>query len=512
MDQLCHHRMIGYLMNKYKKNYLAFDLGASNIRCMAGSYDGTTIRLDTISQHDNYHEKIDDHYYWNMTRIFDQIKLGLGIATETFGNKLSGIGVDSWGVDFGLLDENGCLLGNPFAYRDPQTEGMLEEAFQRVSQEEIFDITGIVTLRLNTLYQLLSLVLRNSPLLKKAHTYLMISDLINYFLTGQAVCNYTTASTSQLLDARKREWALSLIRAMGIPDRIFPEIVMPGKVLGKLETSIGKEMSISNLPVISIASHDTASAFAAVPSKRDDVLYLSSGTWGLMGALVKEPIINRKTLAYNLSNVGGVFDSIRLLSVNPNLWLLQECRRIWHQEGDSLSWEDLIGAAEKSESFLAFINPSDDAFTLPNHMPTAVQQYCQLSGQMIPATNGEIARVCMESLAFQYRIVKERLTDVLRINLSALHIVGGGTKNRLLNQMAANACGIPVIAGPTEPAVLGNIMMQLIATGEISGLEEGRLLIADSFPTQTYLPTDSEMWNDAYQDFLRKTQTAPLMN
>jgi len=498
-------------MKKLTKKYLAFDLGASNVRCMAGSYDGNTIRLDTVSQHDNYHHKINGHYYWDVTRIFDQIKLGLRKAEGTYGTSLCGIGVDSWGVDFGLLDQKGDLLSNPFAYRDPQTEGMLEEAFRRVSREKIFEITGIVTLRLNTLYQLLSLVLRDSPLLKEAQTFLMISDLVNYWLTGLAVCNYTTASTSQLLDARKRKWAFSLIQEMGIPDNIFPEIVQPGNILGILETSLTKEIGITNLPVISIATHDTASAFAAVPAESKDVLYLSSGTWGLMGAIIDEPIINRKTLIYNLSNEGSVFGSIRLLSVNPNLWLLQECRRVWSPKGDPLNWGDLIEAAENANSFIAYIYPSDDAFTLPDHMPSAIQDYCLKSGQTTPKGNGEIVRVCLESLAFQYRLMKDRLTDVLGIKLTALHIVSGGTKNKLLNQFAANACGIPVIAGPAEPAVLGNIMMQLIATGEIDGLEEGKSLIKNSFPTHTYYPEESEKWEDAYRDFLKKTQISPLI-
>jgi sugar (pentulose or hexulose) kinase len=339
----------------------------------------------------------------------------------------------------------------------------------------------------------------------------MIPDLINYFLTDNAVCNYTTTTTSQLLDARKRSWAFSLIEAMGIPTKIFPEIVQPGEILDKLQPSITDELGIPELPVISVASHDTASAYAAVPSEKDDVLTLSSGTWGLMGVIIPEPIINKKTLNYSLSNEGSVFNTIRLLSVNPNLWLLQECRRIWEQEGEAISWKKIITAAEDADPFLAFINPSDDFFTLPEYMPTSIQQYCKSSKQRIPITVGEITRVCLESLVFQYRLVKDRITNVLGKNLSTLHIVSGGSKNKLLNQFAANACGMTVIAGPTEPAVLGNIIMQMIAKGEISGLEEGKSLIAKSFPTKIYYPEECDLWNERYQEFLMKTKINAFM-
>lgn len=488
-------------MKPHKKNYLAFDLGASNGRCLIGSFDGKSIRLSTLTHFKNNHVRLRSHYYWDAPYLFEQVKISLEKAARRYGDNLSSLGVDAWGADFALLDQEGNLVGNPFSGRDPQTEGILDQAYLRMSKEEMFNITGVMSLRLNTLFQLFSLAERDSPVLRIAKTYVMIPDLINYFLTGRAVCNYTTASTTQMLDARKRDWAFPVIRTMGIPESIFPEVIQPGQILEKLDKSLVDEIGIKRLPVVVVASHDTASAVVSVPAQNDRFFFLSSGTWGLLGTVVDQPVINQQVFNYHLSNEGGVYNTIRLLAVNPNLWLLQECKRVWASEGEDYSWEDLIKLAEKTESISAYIDPTSDEFTLPPYMPGAFQEFCLRTGQKVPQSKGEIVRVCIESLALLYRYTIDNLVDVLGQYPEILHIVSGGTRNHLLNQCAACACGIPVTTGPTEAAALGNIIMQMITLGDIRNLEEGRELIRVSFPTNLYYPENSGYWEDEYQKF-----------
>ena len=488
-------------MKPYNKNYLAFDLGASNCRCIVGSFDGKTIQLSTLNRFKNNHVRVWSHYYWDALYLFDQVKISLAKAAALYSDNLSSLGVDAWGVDFALLDQEGNLVSNPYSCRDPQTEGMLELAHLRMCEADIFNITGVLPLRLNTLIQLFSLVYRDAPELRTAKTFLMISDLINYFLTGKAVCNYTSASTTQMLDARKRDWAFSVIQAMGIPKNIFPEVVQPGQVLEKLEKSLADEMGIRALPVIAVASHDTASAVVSMPTRSNQNFFLSSGTWGLLGKVVDQPIINQKVLDYHLTNEGGVFDTIRLLAINPNLWLLQECKRIWASEGDNYSWEELVSMAEETQCSSAFFNPKSDEFTIPANMPKSIQEFCRRTNQKIPQSKGEIVRACIESLAMSYRLTIDNLIDVLDQSPEILHIVSGGTRNRLLNQCAANACGVPVVAGPTEAAALGNIIMQMITLGDINNLDEGRNLIRVSFPTEHFYPENTSYWEEQYQTF-----------
>jgi len=483
------------------KNYLAFDLGASNIRCMVGEYDEKKIRLEEVKKFENHHIQTGRHFYWDIQKIFHQIKECLQIAYEKYGDSIAGIGVDSWGVDFGLLDSSGRLLQDPYTARDPQTEGIFSHAFKRIKREEIYQITGITVLRLNTLFQLFSLVLRDDPVLKKADRFLMIPDLINYWLTGRIECNYTTASTSQLLNVYERQWAAPLLRTMGIPFEIFPAISQPGIILGHLLPDIIRESGLSNAKVVSVASHDTASAFLTVPADKGNRLCLSSGTWGLMGSNIDDPIVNEKALEYDLSNEGGAFGKNRLLSMRPNFWLLQECRRSWNMGNNPLSWDDIIFHARNAKGFTSLINPADEIFILTEDMPKAVQQYCEISGQTIPVSIGETARVIFESLACQYRMMKLQLSEVLNKEPDTLNIVGGGSRNDFLNQMAADACGVKVVSGPAEATVLGNIIMQLIALGEISGIDAGHEVIKASFPYRTFVPERSEIWEPIYSKF-----------
>jgi rhamnulokinase len=496
--------------NSINKIYLALDLGASNGRCIAGSFDGKTLTLDTLTRFDNCYISVRDHSYWNILELYRQIEQSLRKAATTFQNSLCSLAVDTWGVDFALLDRHGDLLSNPLIARDPHTEGILDEAFKRMPKEVIFETTGIMFLRMNTLFQLLALVIRKSPILEIAQTYLMMPDLLNYWLTGRAVCEYTIASTSHMLNARSKQWAYHVIEAMGIPEHIFPPIVQPGQVLEMLDWNITEETGLLRLPVIASSSHDTASAVASVPAKTDNYFYLSSGTWALLGAELREPVITKKVMDYHVTNEGGVFNTIRLLRDISSLWLLQECKRIWTLEGDQYNWNDLVLMAEKAEPFMAYINPEAEEFVLPTNMPQAIQKACRRMVQNVPQSKGEIVRVCMESLAFTYRYTFDQLVDIIGRRPEVLHMVGGGIQNKLLNQFTANVINLPVIAGPVEAAALGNVIMQMIAIGDLGSLAEGRNLVGTSFPTETYTPMDVNLWEDKYQGFLKTLKIPPI--
>jgi len=338
----------------------------------------------------------------------------------------------------------------------------------------------------------------------------MMPDLLNYWLTGRAVCEYTIASTSHMLNARSKEWAYPVIKAMGIPEHIFPQIVQPGQVLEMLDRDIADETGLLRLPVIASSSHDTASAVASIPAKTDNFFYLSSGTWALLGVELREPVITKKVMDYHVTNEGGVFNTIRLLKDISSLWLLQECRRIWSLEGVHYSWNDLVLLAEVAEPFLAYINPEAEELVLPNNMPRAIQAACRNMRQKVPVSKGEIVRICMECLAFTYRYTFDQLVDIIGRKPEVLHMVGGGIKNKLLNQFSANAINLPVIAGPVEAAALGNIIMQMIAMGDLGSLAEGRDLVSTSFPTGTITPMDVNLWEEKYQGFLKTLSIPPI--
>jgi sugar (pentulose or hexulose) kinase len=483
------------------KKYLAFDIGASNGRCIAGSYDGKKVTLDILTRFENGYVQALDHYYWNMLGIFDQVKLSLRKAASEYKDSLVGIGVDTWGLDFALFDEKGDMISNPYCYRDPQTGGMIEEACKRMPRQDIFMTTGLQFMQINTLYHLLAMVTSGSPALKIAQKFLMIPDIINYWLTNRGVCEYTNASNTQLLDARSKRWAYPLIQAMGIPEHIFPEILEAGEILEQVRKPTLEETGLSPLAVIATVTADTGAAVAAVPAGIKDFAYLSSGTWGLLGGEVSGPVLTDKVQRHNFGNEGGVFNTIRLLRNIPNLWLIQESRRIWTLEGQNHSWDELIAMADQAKPFLAFVDSDGPQFILPENMPKTIQETCRKTGQPVPQTKGEIIRVVLESLAFKYRHTIDKLTDILGKAPEAFHIVGGGARNKLLCQFAANACNMPVIVGPEEATALGNIMLQMIALGDLKSHAEGRELIRTSFPTAEYLPQSPEVWQVQYQRF-----------
>jgi rhamnulokinase len=483
-------------------DFLAFDLGAASGRAIVGSFNGELLSLEEVHRFPNGPVHVLDGLHWDALRLFSELKHGLAKAVHEHDLNLVSLGLDTWGVDFALLDGQGVLLGNPYHYRDARTDGMLEEAYRRVPREEIFEATGIQFLQINTLYQLLSMLVHDSPLLSVADKLLMTPDLFNYWLTGHKVSERTIASTSQCLNPKTGDWAAALAERMGIPIHIFPEIVQPGTVLGELWPAIADETGASGISVVAPGCHDTACAVAAVPAETERYAYISSGTWSVMGAEVGEPVITAKSLEYNFTNEGGVCDTIRLLDNLTGLWLIQECRRTWTAEDDTLSYQELTEMAEAAPPFTALINTGAGDFLAPGDMPARIREFCARTGQAVPEGKGALVRTVLESLALKYRWTLDRLEELLGYSLETLHIVGGGSQNQLLNQFTADAIGRPVVAGPVEATATGNVMMQMLALGHVTSLEEGRELVRRSFGTRTYMPRDVAIWDEAYKKYL----------
>lgn len=484
-------------------NMLAFDLGAESGRAVIGQFDGDKLALIELHRFPNGPIRLLEHIHWDVLRLFHEMKAALSLYVDRYGSDLAGLGVDTWGVDFALLDAQGTLLGNPYHYRDARTEGMYEEAFKRVPREEIFQRTGIQFMEINTLYQLLSMAIAQSPLLAAADKLLMMPDLFNYWLTGRKVCEFTEATTSQLYDPQEGGWSLPLLQGLGLPTHILAEIVPPGTVLGPLHKSVREEVGLGEVPVIAPACHDTGSAVAAVPAKGAHYAYISSGTWSLMGIEVRKPIITPESLAYNFTNEGGVCGTFRFLKNIMGLWLVQECRRTWAQAGREYSYDDLTALAAKAAPFQAIIDPDDESFLRPGDMPARIQEFCQRTGQPIPDEEGAIVRCALESLALKYRWTLEGLEKITGRQIESLNIVGGGGRNKLLNQFVADATGRPVTAGPFEATAIGNILMQALAIGHIASLEEGRELVRRSFEVMTYEPEQPERWEEPYTRYKR---------
>ena len=483
-------------------NFLAVDLGASSGRVILGRWDGRRFQLEEMHRFPNGGVNVLGALHWDVLELWSQIQAGLSRYAVSSSQPLAGVGVDTWGVDFGLLDRAGQLLGNPVHYRDSRTDGMMERAFQRVPQEEIFRVTGLQFMQINTLYQLLSLVERQDPQLAAAHTLLFTPDLFHYWLSGVKSSEYTIASTSQMLDARQRSWARELVERLGIPGSILPAIAPPGTVLGPLRPEVLAETGLGQAaPVIASASHDTASAVAAIPELDQASAYISSGTWSLMGVEIPEPIINETALALNFTNEGGVGNRIRLLKNIAGLWLLQESRRQWQREGRAFSWEELLAQAKDAEPFRCLIDPDAPEFLGPGDMPGFIRAFCQRTGQPQPQEVGQVVRCALESLALKYRWVLDALERLTGRRLEVIRVVGGGIRNQLLCQFTADACQRPVVAGPVEATALGNIMVQAMATGHLASLEEGRQAVAASVERQEYLPGPAAPWEEAYARF-----------
>ena len=483
------------------KNVLAFDFGASSGRAMLGSLVDGKITLKEVHRFSNDPVMLNGTFYWDTLRLFHEIKQGI-IKAKQIGD-FESIGINTWGVDFGLLDKKGKLIENPINYRDKRTEGILPKAFKKFNKEMFYELTGNQFMEINTAFQLFSLAEDRPEILEKTETLLMTPDLFNYFLTGVKSTEYSIASTTQLLDARKREWCLSIINALGIPKKIFTPIVKSGTVIGNVSDEICDELGINPCPVISVASHDTASAVVAVPAKEKDFIFISCGTWSLFGTELNYPIINKKSSAFNITNEGGFNDTTRFLKNIIGLWLIQESKRQWEREGLNYTYADLEELALQCQPLLSFIDPDDPMFVAPGNIPRRVQEFCVRTNQIIPKTTGEIMRCIYQSLAFKYKYTYEQLKQCTDKNYTSIHFVGGGTKDKLLCQMTANACNMTVNAGPIEATVLGNIAVQLITLGEIKNISKARKIISSSQSINTYEPINPDIWQHKYSEFLK---------
>jgi rhamnulokinase len=477
---------------------LAVDLGASQGRLLLGSSDGSGIALDEVHRFANKPVHLPSGLHWSVTSLFQEVLSGVEKCFCS-GNKPLSLGIDTWGVDFALLDGSGNLLGLPFHYRDGRTTGMLEKAFSRMPPAEIFTHTGIQFLELNSLYQLLSMKINSSPLLDAAQTMLTIPDLFNYWLTGEKACEFTNASTTQCYSTQEKQWAWPVIKAMGFPTRIFGPVVPSGTVLGTMRKELAEDFNVIGLQVICPACHDTASAAAAVPAQAADFAFISSGTWSLVGTELEHPLINAEVQKRNFTNEGGAFDKNLFMQNITGLWLLQECRRQWQKLGYAVGYDVLSQLASQEKPFRSLINPDDPLFLPPGDMPNRIAHFCRKTGQPEPASPGETMRCILESLALVYRHTIFSMEESLGRSLPVIHIIGGGSQNSLLNQMTADATGKSVIAGPVEATAVGNIAVQLMTLGVFSSREEARSAIQRSFDLKHYEPQPEADWQAAYE-------------
>ena len=487
------------------KRYVALDFGAESGRAIAASFNGKAIELETLHRFTTHSTTMLGTLYWDFPSFIRNIKVGLSAYSAKYGSKLSGIACDSWGVDFGLLDKTGHLLANPVHYRDPRTQGMAEKLHAIIPSRTLYQRTGIQLMEFNTIYQLYSMVLANSPLLDKAVSMLMIADLVSYFLSGTPAQEYTLATTSGMYDAEKRDWSRDTLLSAKIPPVMMPEIVAPGTVVGSLLDGVAGEVGLGPTPVIAPGSHDTASAVAAVPAVGEDWLYISSGTWSLMGAELASPILNDATFSRNFTNEGGVDGTIRFLKNISGMWMLQECRRVWAKAGEELDYATMIRLGAEAEPFQRVVNPNDERLMFPGgDMPERINAALRESGQSEAKEKGDFIRLCLESLALAYRHTATALAELTGKKYNVIHIVGGGSQNRLMNQFAADATGMTVKAGPVEATALGNALMQALALGDIASLAEAREVVRNSVEVTTFEPSgDRSGWDDLYSRFLK---------
>lgn len=486
--------------------YLAIDLGAGSGRVLAGEYDGNRIELKELNRFENTPVELPSGWHWNIVSLYQSILEGLTKAAETYGDRIVSLGIDTWGVDYGLFDKEGRLLGLPYQYRDSRTDGMIELADEKVGKENIYNKTGIQFMFFNSLFQLLSEVEHKSVLLDQAEDLLFLPDLLGYWLTGEKTQERTIASTSQLYNPKTKDWDYELIESLGIPTRLFKKLSDPGSKLGTLSKRVTELTGLSNVNVVTVAGHDTASAVAAVPSQAPTPAFLSSGTWSLMGLELPEPMISDTSFKDAFTNEIGVDGTVRFLKNICGLWLIQESKREWKASGEDVPYGKMATLAAEAEPFRSFINPDDERFASAGNMPDKIQNYCQETGQPIPETKGQIIRCIYESLALRYNQVWKRLVSYTEDKPTSLHIVGGGCQDKLLNQFAANAIGIKVAACPVEATGLGNILVQMLNDQSIDSLSEGRKVVLNSSLVEIYEPADAEAWEHARQKFDATTQ------
>jgi rhamnulokinase len=485
---------------------VSVDLGAQSGRVALGRFDGSRLTVDELHRFPNVPVRVEGTLHWDALRLYDGILDGLRAAARASGGGIDSVGVDTWGLDFALLDRSGRMLRNPVHHRDRRTDGVMEDVFAEVPARELYERTGIQLMPVNTVFQLRALAAAGDPVLDAAETLLFMPDLFHYWLSGTRASEYTIATTSQCYDVRGGAWDLELVERLGIPSTLFAEVVRPGTVLGSLRADLVEDTRLVGAAVVAPASHDTAAAVASVPFRRPGSAYISSGTWSLVGIETPAPVIDERTYAANLTNEGGVDGAIRLLKNVTGLWLLHECRRTWALEGDEREFADLVAAAEASPPLQALVDPNTPAFLPPGDMPARIRERCFATAQTPPASDGAVVRCILESLALKYRETVELLEAATGVAPPEIHVVGGGALNRPLCQWTADATGLPVIAGPVEAAEVGNLAVQAIALGELASLDEARDVLRASFDFEVYEPRAREPWDEAYARFARLSQ------
>jgi rhamnulokinase len=479
------------------KPYLAFDLGAESGRAILAHLHSGILTTQEIHRFKNEPVEYGGSLHWDVARLWWEMRKAL---SELHAVDLAGIGVDAWGVDYALLGERGELLQNPYHYRDSRTAGMMQEVFRHVPKEEIYRLTGIQFMPINTLYQLYAAKHQTPAILRAAHKLLTIPDLFHYWLTGKAVCEFTNATTTQLVNPVSRTWVHNLIERLELPSHLLVEIVQPGTAIGCLHPEISKETSLTRAPVIAPATHDTASAVAAI-SARDGTAFLSSGTWSLVGTEIDQAILSPEAMRLNFTNEGGVNGTTRLLKNVMGLWMLQRCRQAWEAKGQCFEHLELMEMAAQEAPFVCLVDPDHDSFLRPTNMLDAIDKFCARTHQPSPKSPGGYVRAIFESLAFKYRVVIHNLEHLIGRRIEQIRVIGGGSKNRLLNQLTADASGKTVFGGPAEATALGNIAIQILATGGAASLPAIRAIVDRSFPAEVFVPLDTDRWNRSAERF-----------
>lgn len=483
--------------------YLAVDLGAESGRLMAGYFNGGTVRLEELHRFPNGGVNIGNTLRWDVLGLWREIQKGLSQAAS-LDVDVKSVGVDSWGVDYVLMSDNDELIGHPWHYRDARNNGMVELAMQRVPREEIFAGTGLQFMQINSLYQLLAMRQQHPQMLDQAGRFLMIADYFHWCLCGSRVVEFTNATTTQMLHPGTRDWSIELLRKLDIPTDILGDIVNPGTSLGKLRGEIADSTGLGRIDVVAPATHDTGSAVAAVPTEntgQPNWAYISSGTWSLMGVEVQDAILTPAALEQNVTNEGGIDGTYRLLKNIMGLWLVQESKRSFERSGQQLDYAQITAMADAATPFQSMVDPDHSDFLSPEDMPTAIRERCRATGIVVPETDGEVIRTALESLALKYRVVLEGFEKLTGVRVEVIHIVGGGCQNALLNQLTANACQRPVIAGPVEATAMGNILVQARGAGEIASLADIRDIVRASCEIQRFEPQDQAAWTEANEKF-----------
>jgi len=481
-------------------HFFAFDLGATSGRSIIGTLNQGKLKLRELTRFSNKIIRVQDKYYWDIFVLYEALKEGLCTAASQ-NIEIDSIGIDTWGVDFVYLADDGSILNLPRSYRDPYTDGAPEKYFEILSKKEVYGMTGIQIMNFNSLFQLFAANQEDSSALKHAKNILFMPDALTYLLTGNKICEYTIASTSQLLNANTKEIEPRLFEAMGLDIALMPKVVASGQVAGYVTGAISRECGIKETPVVAVAGHDTASAVAAVPAENENFAYLSSGTWSLMGIEVKDPVISEESYTMNFTNEGGVEGTIRFLKNITGMWLLEQCRKEWEGAGQIYTYPEMVNLSNSAEGFRSLVDPDHPSFANPESMTSAIVLFCKYTGQPYPRNHAEFIRCIFDSLSLKYKYVLNSLQKIAPFPIEKLHIIGGGSQNRLLNQMTANAIGIPVVAGPGEATAMGNIMMQAKGLGIVNSLQEIRDIIRNSVQPEIYNPQDTEKWDKEFERF-----------